>query len=184
MNIGRNKSHGLGSKVRWLGAALAPALALSVAVISPAAHAAPPAAPAPVKISSADCHVHAVLASKAEGGVEDSLSFLAEKLKDDEFAAYKSFYSMELKELSLKLDKPGQAKLKSGHKVGLTLLGGQDKRLELKFELSGRDGKTQLMSTKYGIVSAGVLITRIGSDEVEHDGHKGKYFLAIQCVSK
>lgn len=166
----------------FVASAMAPAAALTVALTAPAAFAAPAPAPAPPSIQNADCHLHAVLASKEEGGTQKELAFLGDKLKDDEFAAYKSFYEVELKKLGLKLAETGKSEFRSGHKVSLTLLNGSKKRLEMKFELSGRDGKTSLLSTRYGIDSGGVLMIRAGSDEFTHGKHKGKLFFAIQCV--
>ncbi|MEM6996783.1 MAG: hypothetical protein AAF721_40145, partial [Myxococcota bacterium] len=83
---------------------------------------------------------------------------------------------------SLKLGSTETAEFKSGHRLKLTLLGGSEKRLELKLEMSGRDGTKQLLSTKYGIDSGGVLMVRAGSEEFTHKSHKGKLFFAIQCV--
>ena len=167
-------------RTRLLGAVAllaAPTLALTTALASPVALA------APAKSAKADCQVHAVLASKEEGGgVPDELSFLAEKLADDEFAAYNSYFLVEAKKMSMRLSEASSAKFKSGHKLSLTLLGNEDKRLKLELELLGRDGKKPLLSTRYSIDSGGVLMIRAGSDEFTHDGHKGKLFFATQCV--
>jgi len=167
-------------RTRLLGAVAmlaAPAVALSTALAAPVAQA------APAKAAKVDCQVHAVLASKEEGsGVPAELSFLSEQLADDEFAAYKSYYLVEAKKMSMRLSEAGSAAFKSGHKLSLSLLGNKDQRLELKLDLLGRDGKKQLMSTRYSINSGGVLMIRAGSDEFTHDGHKGKLFFATQCV--
>ncbi len=177
MSNGRYTSKLLG----LLASVLTPAAALSAVLVSPVASAAPPAAKPEVK--RADCQIHAVLASKDEGGIEKDLEFLADKLKDDEFAAYKSFYKVEQKQLALKLGEASTAEFKLGHKLSLTLLGGDTGRLQLKLEMTGRDGKKSLLSTKYGIDSGGVLIVRAGKEEFTHKSHKGKVLYVQQCVS-
>jgi len=167
-----------------LTAVLAPASALSVGLISPAAAAAP-AAPkakpkakvAPAK-AAATCSVFAVLASKEAGELPAELSFLAEKLAGDEFAAYKSFSLVDVKPLPLVLTKPGEVSLKTGHTVGLTLLEITPERLELNLRLTGREGK-QLLSTRYGIKDKGLLM--VGAGKYTDKGKNGKVFVAIQC---
>ena len=161
--------------LRLAVAALVPTAMLSVALVSPAAIAAP-AAP----VSKANCRVHAVHASREEGGIQKELAFLADKLKDDEFAAYKSFALVEMKELSLKLNEEASTSFQSGNKLGLTLLGGANNRLELKFGLTKRDGETALLTTKYAIDNGGLLMVRVG--DFTHQDRAGKLFFAIQCT--
>ncbi|MBL4687113.1 MAG: hypothetical protein JKY37_21130 [Nannocystaceae bacterium] len=183
MSNGRYTLKAVSKRLGFVASLLAPTAALAVSLVGTNAVAAPPAPQTKVvKVAKADCHVYAVLASKEEGGIDEGVSFLAEKLRDDEFAAYKSFYAVELKAMNLKLAKMSTGSFKSGHKLSLTLLGGADKRLQLQLKLSGRDGKKQLLATKYGIDSGGVLMIRAGSDEFTHESHKGKLFFAIQCV--
>ena len=170
MNKGRFRSK---LAAMAISAAL-PAVTLAVALASPMAQAAPAA------VTGAKCQVNAVLASKDPGGVDRDLQFLEDKLKDDEFAAYHSFHRLEMKDLELKLREETTANFASGHKVGLTLLGGSDNRLELKLSLTKRDGEGALLDTRYGIDSGGILMVRAGA--FTHNERTGKLFFAIQCT--
>ena len=155
---------------RALALALAPALAMGGMLAAPQqAEAA----------SKANCRVHAVLASKeGDGSIPKSLEFLRSTLQDDQFAAYKSFHLVDKKTLKLAGDTVSDAKFSSGHKLGLKLLEGGDK-LKLHLELSGRDGKKNLVKTNYSIESGGLFM--IGAGNFEKGEIAGKLFFAIQC---
>jgi hypothetical protein len=170
MMHGRMKSRLLASA---LAAVLAPAAMVSI-------YAAPAQASA-AAVKEAKCQVHAVVASK-EGneGIPEKLRFLEAQLKDDEFAAYKSFHLIEQKALTLKLDTPSEITLTTGNRLGLSLLGNDDTRLKLRADLSSRDGSKSLLSTDYSMEDAGVLMIRAGS--YTHENIAGKLFLAIQCA--
>lgn len=157
-----------------LATALVPTLGASAALAVPtAAHAA---------VSKAHCQVHEVLLSKeGDGKVPKELAFLAETLQNDEFAAYKGFYLLERKTLKLDLDRKADAGFATGHKLGLTLLGGEDTKLKLRAELTGRDGSKSLLDTTYSIQNNGQLM--IGAGSHTDAGRSGKLFFAIQCGS-
>ncbi|HRI07930.1 MAG TPA: hypothetical protein PKW35_08940 [Nannocystaceae bacterium] len=126
------------------------------------------------EISSADCQIHAVLATKnGDGTIPDDLGFLAEQLRDDQFAAFKGFRLLESKSLQLKIGSSGIASMRSGHQIQLALLGSELSKLKLHATLQAGD-KT-LVDTDYKIENGGILL--IGG--VRHPD--GKIFFAIQC---
>lgn len=165
-------------KSRLLASALAATLAPTVVV---AGFATPTEARAADLVKESKCQVHAVLASKeGDTGIPEKLRFLEAQLKDDEFAAYKSFHLVEQKALTIKLDVASEVTLTTGNRLGLTLLGNDDTRLKLRASLSSRDGSKSLLSTDYSMEDAGVLMIRAGSHTFE--GIEGKLFVAIQCA--
>jgi hypothetical protein len=155
-----------------------------VAVLAPTAVGATYTVPLEARaaeVKEAKCQVHAVLASKdGDGGIPEKLRFLEAQLKDDEFAAYKSFHLVEQKALTIKLDTPSEVTLTTGNRLGLSLLGNDDTRLKLHADLSSRDGSKSLISTDYSMEDAGVLMIRAGS--YTHETISGKLFFAIQCA--
>lgn len=164
-------------KSRLLASALAATLAPTVVV---AGFATPSEARA-AEVKEAKCQVHAVLASKeGDTGIPEKLRFLEAQLKDDEFAAYKSFHLVEQKALTIKLDAASEVTLTTGNRLGLSLLGNDDTRLKLRASLSSRDGTKPLLATDYSMEDAGVLMIRAGSHTFE--GIEGKLFVAIQCA--
>ncbi len=155
-----------------LASVLAPVLASSTAF------AAAPVADAAV--TKASCQLHSVLLSKdGDGTIPKELEFLRSTFETDEFAAYKGFHLLERKTMKLALDAKSDTSFKTGHKLGLTLLGGDDKRIKLHAELSSRDGSKTLMSTDYAIDNSGVLM--IGAGSYSDDKRSGKAFFAISC---
>lgn len=164
-------------KSRLLASALCAVLAPTAMVAS---YATPLEARA-AEVKEAKCQVHAVLASKeGDTGIPDKLRFLEAQLKDDEFAAYKSFHLIEQKALTVKLEASSEITLTTGNRLGLSLLGNDDTRLKLRASLSSRDGSKSLLSTDYSMEDAGVLMIRAGSHTYE--GIEGKLFVAIQCA--
>jgi hypothetical protein len=165
---------------RGLGAVLAMALVPAFAIVSP--FAASPASAASA-VQKSDCQIHAVLASReGDGKVPKNLEFLRETLDDDAFAAYKGFHLIDKKTMKVALDKATESAFKSGHKLRLTLLGGDDGRLKFRADLTGRDGKTTLIGTDYSIEDNGLLMIQAGrytSGEIT-----GKLFFAIQCARR
>ena len=130
-------------------------------------------------VNRADCKVTAVHAKKdGEAEIPNNLQFLAEQLKDDQFAAYKSFRLLDQRSFKLERSKPGSAALKSGHTVKLELLGGEEKTLKLRLELGARGGGKALVSTAYTIADGGVLL--IGGPSYRD----GKLLFAVQCVGR
>lgn len=164
---------------RWgRASALASALAfVPAALVTPAlAHAAPAKT-----VEKAECQVHTVLASKeGDKGIPKDLEFLRSHLSADEFAIYKSFYLVEQKAFPIKLGEATQVKFGSGHRLGLSLLGGDAKRIKLHAKLTGRDGAKQLLAMEYSIDHAGALLISAGKHE--HNKVPGKLFFAIQCA--
>ncbi len=162
------------SLVAVLAAALAPVLGVSAAIAVPSA--------AQAAVSKANCRLHQVLLSKeGDGNVPKELAFLRDTLKNDEFAIYKGFYLLERKTLKLDLESRVDAGFGTGHKLGLTLLGGDDAKLKLRAELTGRDGVKSLLDTTYSIQNNGQLMISAGSHT--DAGRSGKLFFAIQCGS-
>jgi hypothetical protein len=169
MMHGRMKSRLLASA---LAAVLAPTAVVSYAM---------PLEARAAEVEEAKCQVHAVLASKeGDAGIPEKLKFLEAQLKDDEFAAYKSFHLVEQKALTIKLDAASEVTLTTGNRLGLSLLGNDDTRLKLRASLSSRDGSKSLLATDYSMEDAGVLMIRAGSHTYE--GIEGKLFVAIQCA--
>jgi hypothetical protein len=155
-----------------LAGALMPATAFAaVASLSTAADAA---------VTKASCQVHAVLLKKeGDGTVPADLEFLKPTLKNEEFENYKGYELIERKALKLAIDTKSESTFAIGHKVGLTLLGGDEHRLKLHADLSSRDGTKSLLSTDYSIEDNGLLM--IGAGAYSDDKRSGKLFFAIQC---
>lgn len=138
-------------------------------------------AAAPAKVATASCQVHAVLASKdGDGSIPKNLAFLRDTLRDDQFAAYKSFHLVDQKRLSFPEGGQADSKLSSGHVVALKWLGGDEKRMRLHLELRGRDGASKLVSTDYSIEDHGLFMIQAG--EHKQGEVKGKLFFAVQCA--
>src|SRR5690349_17783068 len=116
-----------------LAAGLAPVSAFAgVVSLSTAADAA---------VTKASCQVNAVLLKKeGDGVIPPELEFLKPTLQNEEFENYKGYELIERKTLKLALDTKSESTFTIGHKVGLTLLGGDENRLKLHADLSGRDG--------------------------------------------
>ena len=89
------------------------------------------------EVTSAECQIHAVLATKSgDGTIPADLGFLAEQLRDDQFAAFKGFRLLESKSLKLNIGEPGSATMKSGHQLKLSLLGAEASKLRLHATLA------------------------------------------------
>jgi hypothetical protein len=131
-------------------------------------------AEARAEVTSATCEVHAVLAMKSgDGTIPADLDFLAAQLRDDQFAAFKSFRLLETKSLKLKLGETEGASMKTGHNLKLRLLGAEASKLQFHAVLAS--GEKVLVDTDYKIESNGILL--IGG--VRHPD--GKVFFAIRC---
>ena len=159
------------SMVHWLLAST-----LSTAGASTALAAALMLSPAEARaeVTSAACQIYAVLATKSgDGTIPPDLSFLADQLRDDQFAAFKGFRLLESKALQLRVGAPASAAMSSGHQIQLALLGAELSKLKLHATLLA--GEKTLIDTEYKIESSGILL--IGG--VRHP--EGKIFFAIQC---
>lgn len=151
-------------KERLLGSVLAslmvPSLALGAVVLEPAtAHA---------EVGKAKCQFSAVLLSKVgDGKIPKELEFLRSFLETDQFSIYKGYRLVDQK--TLKLDKStalaSAATFKSGHKIKLNLVGGDEKKLKLRLELSTRDGSAALVDTTYSIDDDALFMFDVGKFE-------------------
>ena len=150
------------------------AVAGAVLVAPMAAHAAKPA-------KQGVCKVHAVLASKeGDGTIPKNLQFMKEWLTDEPYDRYKSFHLLGEKKVEVALEKPAKAKFKTGHKMKLSLLGGDEKKLKLHLDLTYRDGEKSLVAMDYSIEDNGLFFVQGG----EHKSGEvtGRIFWAIQCA--
>jgi len=161
-----------------LSSVLAPAAVFgAVATTSPAAQAAPKTA------KKAMCKVHAVLASKeGDGKIPKNLEFMKEWLTDEPYDRYKSFHLLGTKKADLQLAKATKAEFKTGHKMELSLLGGDENKLKLHLDLTHRDGKKNLVAMDYSIEDNGLFFVQGG----EHKSGEvtGRIFWAIQCARR
>lgn len=152
-------------------------------VLAPLAATSVIAAPsvADAAVTKANCQVHSVLLSKeGDGTIPADLEFLRSTLATDEFEWVHGFFLLERKTLKLKLDTQAETTFKTGNKLGLTLLGVDEQRINLQAKLSSRDGSKQLLDTKYGIESGGFLMISAGS--YSDETRSGKAFFAISCA--
>lgn len=166
-----------------LGSLLVPAVALAaVATVSTAAHAAPAKTVSP-SAEKAVCKVHAVLASKeGDGKIPKNLEFMKEWLIDEPYDRYKSFQLLGSKKIELKVSKATATEFKTGHKMKLSLLGGDEKKLKLRLELTHRDGKKNLVAMDYSIEDNGLFFVQ--GSEHESGEVTGRIFWAIQCARR
>lgn len=152
--------------------AIALPMALGAVALTPAV--------AEAAATKATCDTKLVLLTKEGSGViPKELEALRSTLQEDEFAVYKGFHLLESKALKLSLDTKAESTFSSGHRLGLTLLGGDDTRLKLHADLSNRDATKSLLSTDYSIEDNGLLM--IGAGAYTDGGRSGKLFFAIQC---
>lgn len=170
-----------------LSSLLVPAAALAaVASVSTVAHAAPGKTPSKKVSSNAEkavCKVHAVLASKeGDGKIPKNLEFMKEWLTDEPYDRYKSFHLLGSKKVELKVSKATATEFKTGHKMKLSLLGGDEKKLRLHLDLTHRDGKKNLVAMDYSIEDNGLFFVQGG----EHKSGEvtGRIFWAIQCARR
>lgn len=173
-----------------LSSLLVPAAALAtVASVSTTAHAAPaktveaPKSGPSSQVDKAVCKVHAVLASKeGDGKIPKNLEFMKEWLTDEPYDRYKSFHLLGSKKVELKVTKPKSAEFKTGHKMKLSLLSGDEKSLRLHLDLTHRDGKKNLVAMDYSIEDNGLFFVQGG----EHKSGEvtGRIFWAIQCARR
>jgi hypothetical protein len=163
------------------GSVLAAALtaAPALAPVAAAALAFAPALALADESQSADCKVHAVLASKeGDGGIPKNLEFLASELRSDQFAAYRTFRLLDQRALAIDRDAVKEARLDSGHRVGLKLLGGEIERPKVHVTVHKKDDDKSLVSADYTIASSGFLLLA-GFKHAE-----GMVIMAIQCKAK
>lgn len=127
-------------------------------------------------VQKAKCDLHAVhLTKQGDGSIPPELSFLERELRDDQFVAYKGFRLLERKDVVIAAKTPTKAAFRTGHNLGLTLLGGDAKRLRIRAALSNRSGDRTLVQTTYAIDDGGVFL--LGGPS--YNG--GKLLFAIRC---
>ncbi|MEM6290392.1 MAG: hypothetical protein AAGA54_03975 [Myxococcota bacterium] len=176
MTLRRSKSIFATAPFFGLATALAGTLAVGVVATPAEANAAEPA-------KAGQCKVHAVLASKeGDGTIPKNLEFMKEWLTDEPYDRYKSFHLLGSKKIAVELEKPANATFKTGHKMKLSLLGGDEKKLKLHLDLTHRDGEKNLVAMDYSIEDNGLFFVQGGkhkSGEVT-----GRIFWAIQCARR
>lgn len=160
----RMKQRVLGS---MLASLLVPTMALGVVALDPTvAHA---------EVGKAKCQFTAVLMSKdGDGKIPKELESLRSFFESEQFEIYKSFRLVDQK--TLKLDKAvadgSSATFKSGHKLKLNLVGGDEKKLKLRLDVSKRDGSGSLVNTEYSIEDDALFVFDVGKyEDAKGAGH-------------
>lgn len=152
-----------------LALSLAPALALSASVLTPAI--------AKAEVGAARCQVHSVLAKKTgDGTIPDDLKFLEDQLRSDQFAAYKSFRLLEKHDLRLDVANAVATDMKSGHVLTLEYFGADAGKLKFKATLLARGGDATLFDGLLQLPDPGIFW--IGGGRYGKD----KILFAIRCV--
>lgn len=127
---------------------------------------------------SAQCRVTQVLAKKdGDGTVPRNLKFIESELTSDQFAAYKSFELLDAKDYKLDLNVDKKQRMKTGHSLGLKLLGVTGSKLKVNVSVFSAKQK-QLLSTAYSIENKGLVLLA---------GYKhadGKLIFAVQCQKR
>lgn len=157
-----------------LAAALAPAMVLGGTFfgLSGDAVAAPKAG---------NCQVYEVLASKeGDGKIPKNLEFMKDWLTDEPYDRYKAFRLIDKKSFKIKLGEESGVKFKTGHKMKLKLLGGDEKQLKYHLFLTQADGKKKLVGMDYSIEDNGLFFVQGGEHTFE--GKVGKVLWATHCV--
>jgi hypothetical protein len=91
---------------------------------------------AEASVTSASCRIHAVEATPdGDGTIPKELEFLSDQLQAPEFARYKGFRLVDVKDFKLDVGAAVEKKFKSGHVVKLSLLGGEQDKLDLHTEI-------------------------------------------------
>jgi hypothetical protein len=163
-------------KQRVLGSVLAtmmaPALALGAVTLDPAT--------AQAEVGKATCKFSAVLLAKeGDGKIPKELEFLRSFLESEQFEIYKSYRLVDQKTLKLKIEAASEASFKTGHKLKLSLLGGDAKKLKLRAELSTRDASASLVNTEFSIEDDGLFMFNVG--KFEDDKGSGSLMFVSQC---
>ena len=138
---------------------------------------------APSKAEKAVCKVHVVLASQeGDGTIPKNLEFMKEWLTDEPYDRYKSFHLLGTNKAEIMLGKATETEFKTGHKMALSLIGGDEKKLKLHLDLTHRDGKANLVAMDYSIEDNGLFFVQGG----EHKSGEvtGRIFWAIQCARR
>jgi hypothetical protein len=116
------------------------------------------------------------VAKPGDAAIPAELKFIESQLRDDQFAAYKSFKFLERRSLEITEDHGGSVAFRTGHRLDLQLLGVTGDRLRLRLALLAADGKRSLVATDYSIRSGGVFL--VGG--TAHEG--ARLFMALVCA--
>lgn len=129
------------------------------------------------ELQTAECRVHAVLASTAQASerIPANLRFLRGELSSDQFSSFNSFRLLGSRDYALKLGDTVLKDAAAGHRVGLALRGGSKARPRLHVEVT-RSGRTKpLVSANYSVKADGFLLLA----GLRHPD--GRLVLAVQC---
>jgi hypothetical protein len=108
-------------------------------------------------VTEATCRIHAVEARQdGDGTIPENLQFLADQLQAPEFARYKGFVLLDTKDFKLELGKVVDQKFKSGHNLELSLLGGEQDKLELHTNL--KRGSKSLVDVSFVVGSNQIML--------------------------
>jgi hypothetical protein len=103
------------------------------------------------------CRIHAVEARQdGDGTIPADLQFLADQLQAPEFARYKGFVLLDTKDFKLELGKVVDQKFKSGHNLELSLIGGEQDKLELHTNL--KRGSKSLVDVNFVVGSNQIML--------------------------
>jgi hypothetical protein len=109
------------------------------------------------RASEATCRIHAVEArEQGDGSIPDNLQFLADQLQAPEFARYKGFALLDTKDFKLELGRVVDQKFKSGHNLELSLIGGEQDKLELHTNL--KRGAKSLVDVSFVVGSNQIML--------------------------
>lgn len=110
----------------------------------------------------AACEVHGILARKNGTSAEripKNLTFMAEQLASDQFAAFKSFRLLESRTVRLQQGSSAQeSQFGSGHRVKLSLVNRDETRLKLHATLFSANAGRSLLDTDYWIRSGSIML--------------------------
>jgi hypothetical protein len=108
-------------------------------------------------VTEATCRIHAVEARQdGDGTIPADLQFLEDQLQAPEFARYKGFVLLDTKDFKLELGKVVDQKFKSGHNLELSLIGGEQDKLELHTNL--KRGSKSLVDVNFVVGSNQIML--------------------------
>lgn len=108
-------------------------------------------------VDAATCRIHAVEATQeGDGTIPANLQFLSDQLQAPEFARYKGFVLLDTKDFKLELGKVVDQKFKSGHNLELSLLSGEQDKLELHTNL--KRGSKSLVDVNFVVGSNQIML--------------------------
>jgi hypothetical protein len=112
---------------------------------------------AEASVTAASCRIHAIEATvEGDGTIPSELEFMADQLKGGAFAQFRGFRLLEVKDYKLAVGTAVDQKFKSGHNVKLSLLGGEQDKLELQTEILR--GGTSVFKLDWAMKVAGLML--------------------------